>query len=41
LTYSVYVNCLFSTHRHLKLRYYGVRNFKIYLELRCKFIAQF
>jgi hypothetical protein len=30
-TYSVYVNCLFSTCRHLKLCFYGVRNFKIYL----------
>ncbi len=24
-TYSMYVNCLFSIRRHLKLRYYGVR----------------
>ncbi len=30
-TYSVFVNCVFSTHRHLKLRYYGERNFKTYL----------
>jgi hypothetical protein len=38
-TFSVYVNCLFSTCCHLKLRYYGVTNFNIYLWSRCKFIA--
>jgi hypothetical protein len=38
-TYSMYVNCLFSTCRCLKLHYYGVKIFKIYLWSSYKFRA--